>query len=207
MDVPFTLSNTDLLDPSELRLNRLIQIICSQITSSNTLLSLQFSGSDGFQGSSYSGALIASGGSSPYTYSILGTLPTGLSLNILTGVIMGTPSATGTFNFIGQVTDSSGATSTLPITIIVSASSSSPLVVYTTTLAASSTVITVAAPSGVNVLLVVQITQSSGGGNQITWGSSFVPSPPVNLNFDANAQSVFNFAAIGGKWRFTGMTL
>jgi hypothetical protein len=207
MNLPYTIASQDLADPDELRLNRLFQIIASQITTSSTALTLQFSGASGFQGSSYSASLIATGGTSPYTYSVLGILPTGLSLNLVTGVIMGVPSATGTFNFVGQVTDSTGATATLAISIVISTPGSSPLVVYTTTLALPTTVISVAAPAGVNVLLVVQITQSSAGGDQISWDVMFVPLPPVNLNLDANAQSVFNFAAIGGNWRFTGMTL
>eukprot|EP01132_Coremiostelium_polycephalum_P017961 gene17961-21447_t len=58
---------------------------------------------------------IASGGQAPYTYSVTpGTLPTGLSLST-TGVISGTPTAAGTFNFTVSVTGacvSSGSLST-----------------------------------------------------------------------------------------------
>jgi len=76
---------------------------------------------------SYSATLTASGGTLPYTWSIAsGSLPTGLSLNSSTGTISGTPTATGTFNFIARVTDSGNpiqtATRALSITVAAQAS-------------------------------------------------------------------------------------
>ena len=62
---------------------------------------------------SYSATLAASGGTSPYTWSIAsGSLPTGLSLAGGTGVISGTPTAAGTFNFTVRVTDSANPAQT-----------------------------------------------------------------------------------------------
>jgi choice-of-anchor A domain-containing protein len=57
-----------------------------------------------------SGSLTVSGGTAPYTYSIVGTLPAGLKLNASNGAITGTPTASGTFSV--KVTDAHGATST-----------------------------------------------------------------------------------------------
>jgi hypothetical protein len=55
----------------------------------------------------YGATLQASGGVGPYTWTItMGTLPANLTLNGSTGVISGTPNATGTSNFTVQVADS-----------------------------------------------------------------------------------------------------
>ncbi|WP_313393575.1 putative Ig domain-containing protein [Pseudomonas sp.] len=60
----------------------------------------------------YSATLTASGGSSPYTYSLTtGTLPAGISLSTA-GVLSGTPTAAGSFNFTITATDNTGFTGT-----------------------------------------------------------------------------------------------
>jgi hypothetical protein len=59
----------------------------------------------------YSSPLVASGGCKPYTFAIIsGALPPGLTLNPTNGVISGTPTNTGTFSYVAQVTDSCGHT-------------------------------------------------------------------------------------------------
>jgi Putative Ig domain len=61
----------------------------------------------GSVGTAYSSTLQASGGAQPYSWSITsGNLPAGLSINSGSGVISGTPSATGTSTFTVTVTDS-----------------------------------------------------------------------------------------------------
>src|SRR4030095_3288063 len=57
-------------------------------------------------GSPYSQTLAAAGGLLPYSWSITtGSLPAGLALSASTGVLSGTPSTSGTFNFTVQVAD------------------------------------------------------------------------------------------------------
>jgi len=76
----------------------------------------------GTVGAAYSQTLAASGGSTPYTWSIQsGSLPGGLSLVGATGVISGTPTASGTSSFTAKVTDSVSATATKALSIMVTA--------------------------------------------------------------------------------------
>ncbi|MCX7010450.1 MAG: cellulase family glycosylhydrolase, partial [Kiritimatiellaeota bacterium] len=59
----------------------------------------------GAMGLTYTQVFAASGGTAPYTWAVSsGTLPGGLTLNS-TGLLSGVTSATGTFNFVVQVTD------------------------------------------------------------------------------------------------------
>jgi hypothetical protein len=74
---------------------------------------------NGSQVQSYSATLAATGGTQPYTWTILsGSLPPGLSLSSA-GVISGTPTAAGTFNFTVQVTDSASNSATKNLSIVV----------------------------------------------------------------------------------------
>ena len=81
------------------------------------------------QDSPYSAAILTAGGTLPFTWSVTaGSLPAGLTLNPSTGVISGTPTATGTFNFTVQVVDSAApATSdTQDLSITVAAVNHAP---------------------------------------------------------------------------------
>lgn len=76
------------------------------------------------QNVSYSQQLSASGGTTPYGWSVSGgSLPTGLSMSS-SGAITGTPTATGTFNFTASVSDAASASDTQALSIVVSAGSS-----------------------------------------------------------------------------------
>ena len=78
---------------------------------------------NGVVSTGYSVALVASGGTTPYIWSITGgSLPSGLTLNPNSGVIAGTPTAAGTFSFTVRVSDASNpaqtATQSLSLVIL-----------------------------------------------------------------------------------------
>ncbi len=79
----------------------------------------------GNQGSSYSTTLAATGGTPPYTWSLAsGALPPGLALAVGTGIISGTPTATGTYPFTVRVTaGAQNATRALGIVVVPAAQS------------------------------------------------------------------------------------
>ncbi len=64
---------------------------------------------DGKISTAYVQLVTASGGTPPYSWTLVGSLPTGMSLST-DGVISGTPTVTGQFTFALQVTDSLGQT-------------------------------------------------------------------------------------------------
>ncbi|HYM01001.1 MAG TPA: putative Ig domain-containing protein [Blastocatellia bacterium] len=75
----------------------------------------------GTQGAAYSATLTATGGTAPYTWSLLSTsgpIPPGLSLSA-SGAISGTPSVTNSYGFTVQVTDGAGKTAQSDLFIIV----------------------------------------------------------------------------------------
>src|ERR1017187_1076751 len=69
-------------------------------------------------GGAYSQTLAATGGTSPYTWSLYsGALPAGLSLAASTGVISGAPTTAGTASFVVEVRDNVGNTATSQLSI------------------------------------------------------------------------------------------
>jgi hypothetical protein len=78
-------------------------------------LTLACPASTGQVGVPYSSAVVASGGTPPYTFSISGVLPLGLTF-LPSGVIGGTSSDAGAFNFTFTVVDSSGNPATNTVT-------------------------------------------------------------------------------------------
>jgi len=70
-------------------------------------------------GSAYSQPITASGGTSPYTYALTsGALPPGMSLSS-SGLLAGTPTASGSFNFTITATDSKGFTGSQSYNLLV----------------------------------------------------------------------------------------
>jgi hypothetical protein len=80
----------------------------------------------GTVGMMYAGAIAASGGTAPYTYSA-SNLPSGLSINMSTGAISGTPTQSGPATVGFTVTDSTKQTATANLSITINPASSGSL--------------------------------------------------------------------------------
>lgn len=82
-------------------------------------------------GVAFSQSLVASGGIAPYTATLNGALPTGITFNPATLAFAGTPTESGTFTFDVTATDSTGGTpgtvtATYSLTVLVPTLSLSP---------------------------------------------------------------------------------
>ncbi len=73
----------------------------------------------GVIGTAYSQTFTTSGGVAPVTLSLTGTLPGGLSFNATTGVLSGTPTATGAFSFMITARDANGCVRIQNYTLVV----------------------------------------------------------------------------------------
>ncbi|MCC6389561.1 MAG: putative Ig domain-containing protein [Bryobacterales bacterium] len=132
-------------------------------------------------GGSYSQQLTAGGGAQPYSWSIpVGQLPAGLILNSSTGLISGTPTTAGTFNFTAQVTDSLQGTASRTFSIQVVASNA--LQILTASLSGG----TVGVPYS-------QQVQATGGAPPYSWSVSVGALPP-----GLSIATVNNFGVISG---------
>ena len=115
-------------------------MIAAATTTGSTTASLAItttSLASGIAGTSYSAGLTATGGTAGYSWSITsGQLPSGLTLAPSSGVISGTPAASGTFSFGVTVTDSSSPqqVATATLTLSVAAHSAATLVINSATL-------------------------------------------------------------------------
>jgi IPT/TIG domain/Putative Ig domain len=119
----------------------------------------------------YVATLGVTGGAPPYSWSTIGgQLPTGLTLNLATGAISGTPALAGAFSFMARVQDSQAASASTGVSLDIA---SAP------------------APA---ISVVLPDSGSIGGGTSVTIsGSNFRPGAVVR--FGGSAASVVSVSA------------
>ncbi len=142
----------------------------------------------------YNQTVKATGGATPYTWSVsVGALPTGLSLNPSTGIISGTPTIVGTFNFTILVTDAGSPvqSDTQELSIIITPP---PLIITTSSPLPDGTVGT-----GYEVLI-----SASGGSGSYGWSISSGSLPP-GLSFRdlGTAAEIFGTPTSSGDYGFS----
>ena len=129
----------------------------------------------GQAGSAYSTTLAASGGTTPYTWTVgAGALPGGLTLSSA-GLISGTPITAGTFSFTARVSDAAAQTTSAPLQITIAPA---PLIITTSTL-----------PNGhVGVLYSVTLA-ATGGTTPYVW-SLTSGTLPTGLTLNASTGAI-----------------
>ena len=145
-----------------------------QLTSLPTVMTGSLPGAT--VGKGYSTTLQASGGTTPYTWSLsAGTLPAGVSLVSSTGVISGTPTTAGTVSITVRVKDSANNTGTKALSVVVAAPAQPPTVTTTTL------------PGGTAGTAYSTTLQASGGTNPYSWSIS-AGALPAGLALSATGQ-------------------
>ncbi len=153
--------------------------------------------SGGTVGTVYSQSISASGGTLPYTWSLvsgLGTLPPGLSLST-GGVIAGTPTTAGTYNFTVRVTDNVAATAQKALSIVVAASGGGG--------ALNSQFVSQSVPTSLQPGQGFSVNMKFLNTGTQTWsGTAFYfasQNPPLNQTWGGNGVSLFGFSAAPGE--------
>ncbi len=139
------------------------------------------------QNAAYNTALAATGGITPYTWSIVGSLPTGLTLNTTSGAITGTPTVTGTVNFTVQVSDVNSQTGIKAVSISVFV----PPSITTTSL-----------PNAEQNVAYSTAVAATSGTPAYTWSIS-VGSLPTGLTLNAATGAITGTPTVTGTINFT----
>nr|MBA3487528.1 putative Ig domain-containing protein [Lysobacter sp.] len=139
-------------------------------------------------GIAYSQTIAGGGGTAPYIYAVTaGTLPAGLALSTSTGVLSGTPTAGGSFNFTIRATDNNGFSGSRAYTFSVAAPT---IVLAPTTLPPA----TVGAAYG-------QTVTASGGTAPYSYAIT-AGALPAGLTLASNG-TLSGTATAGGSFNFT----
>ena len=145
----------------------------------------------GVVGQAYSATLQATGGTLPYSWSIsVGALPTGVTLGGTTGVIGGTPSAAGTFNFTARVSGANNLSASQALSIVISAAAAGP------------TISTTSLSAGIVGQAYSATLQATGGTLPYFWSIS-LGGLPTGLILGSTTGVISGTASVAGTFNFT----
>ena len=148
---------------------------------------------NGAIGSPYSQTVSAVGGTAPYTFTLSsGALPNGLTLNSSSGVISGTPTAAGTFNFTITATDANGCPGSRPYSIGIAGPGGCPVI----------TVNPATLPPGVIGTPYSQTVSATGGTAPYTFALTSGTLPP-GLTLNTTTGVISGTPTTSGQYTFT----
>ncbi len=143
---------------------------------------------NGTTGSAYSHSFTATG-TTPITWSISsGAAPTGLTLNGSSGILSGTPTATGSFSFVVQAANGTLPNATQNVTITISAATVAPAITST-------------APPNGTVGTAYSRTFTASGTTPITW-SVASGTVPIGLTLSATSGVLSGTPTTAGSFSF-----
>jgi hypothetical protein len=184
----FTLQITDSSQPSQVR-----TAVLSITVNPPPALSIATSElGNATAGDSYSQTLIATGGTRPYGWSLLGgALPPGVTLAESTGQIAGTPTEPGTFSFTVQVADSATTPKTASVALTITVQPASPLSLTTTSIS-----------PGEQGAYYDESLEAQGGVAPYTWTIS-AGALPDGLSLDPSSGTIYGDPTSYGTYSFT----
>ena len=178
----FTVEVADIGDHSVFQPFTITVIAAVKITTPSSLAA-------GITGTPYTQQVAASGGVAPYVWSVAaGSIPSGLSLSTSTGLLSGTPTTPGTYNFTIGVVDQSKQTDSVAYTIAIVA----PLSITTAT----------TLPGGVVGAAYTQTFAATGGSSPYQWSVS-TGTLPIGLTLNASTGSLAGTPTAAGTFNFT----
>jgi alpha-tubulin suppressor-like RCC1 family protein len=141
----------------------------------------------GTVGVAYAQSVEATGGQTPYSWSVTGTMPDGVTINATTGAISGTPTTAGTFNFTLTATDAGSPQQSVSKALSITITAVIPPITITTT----------SLPDATVGVAYSQTVQASGGQGAYTWSADGLP---AGLSINTSTGAIAGTPSVAGTF-------